>query len=79
MRLHISLDDDLVAELDRRVGRRERSSFIAATVRHALDDQQRWDEIETSLDSIEGAGHEWDDDPAEWVHEQRRGDSRRVG
>jgi hypothetical protein len=23
--------------------------------------------------------HEWDDDPAEWVHQQRRADVRRAG
>ena len=29
MRLHIALDDELVAELDRRAGPRQRSAFIA--------------------------------------------------
>lgn len=32
-----------------------------------------WDEIEASLGSISDTGHEWDDDPAAWVREQRRG------
>jgi len=49
MRVHISLSDELVGELDRRVG------------------------------SIPGEGHEWDEDPAEWVRTQRRGDDRRLG
>jgi hypothetical protein len=79
MRLHISLDDGLVAQLDRRVGRRRRSAFIAATLRRALDDQQRWDEIEASLGALDDEGHAWDVDPAGWVREQRRGDSRRLG
>jgi hypothetical protein len=79
MRLHISLDDELVAELDRRVGRRRRSAFIAHAVRAVLDDELRWELIESALGSIPDTGHEWDEDPAAWVREQRRADPRRVG
>lgn len=79
-RLHITLDDSLVAELDTRVGARRRSRFIAESLRHALDDQRRWDDIEAGLGSIEDHGHEWDDDdPATWVRQQRTSDARRVG
>ncbi len=66
-------------ELDRRVGARRRSGFIARAVEAALDDERRWDLIESSLGSIEAHGHEWDDDSASWVREQRRVDERRVG
>lgn len=79
MRLHISLDDGLVEELDRRAGRRGRSALIGELVRRGLDDVLRWEEIEASLGSIEDTGHEWDDDPAEWVRRQRSTDSRRAG
>lgn len=79
MRLHISLDDDLVADLDARVGSRRRSAFIAEMLRHALDDEGRWDDIEAALGALPDSGHEWDDDPAGWVRAQRRGDVRRVG
>jgi metal-responsive CopG/Arc/MetJ family transcriptional regulator len=79
MRLHISIEDDLVAQLDRRVGRRRRSAFIAETVRHALDDEARWDDIEAGIATLSAQGHEWDADPAAWVHEQRTADARRVG
>jgi Arc/MetJ family transcription regulator len=79
MRVHISLDDELVAELDRRVGRRRRSAFVASVVRAALDDERRWELIESSFGSIPDTGHEWDDDPAAWVRAQRRADTRRVG
>ena len=79
MRLHISLEDDLVAELDKRVGKRRRSSFIAALLRRELDDRRRWDEIKASIGSIPDTGHEWDEDPAAWVRAQRRADPRRVG
>jgi len=77
--MHITLDDRLVAQLDRRVGRRKRSAFIAQTIRRALEDERRWDDILASLGKIEGEGHEWDRDPASWVRAQRRGDVRRVG
>lgn len=79
MRLHISLDDELVRELDSRVSRRERSAFIGETIRRALDEQRRWDEIEASIGSIGSSGHDWDDDTALWVHAQRHGDPRRTG
>ena len=79
MRLHITLQDKLVRELDRRVGARRRSGFIARAVEAALDDERRWELIESSLGSIEAKSHEWDNDPASWVREQRRVDERRVG
>lgn len=79
MRLHITLDDAVVAELDRRVGPRERSAFIARAVRQALRDQQRRDALEEALGAVPDGGHAWDDDPAAWVRQQRRGDARRVG
>lgn len=66
-------------ELDRRVGSRRRSAFIARAVEEALDDERRWELIESSLGSIAGEGHEWDDDPASWVRDQRRADETRVG
>lgn len=79
MRLHIALDDDLVAELDRRAGKRRRSAFIAELIRRGLEDERRWDDIEASLGQIPDEGHEWDQDPAAWVRAQRRSDSRRAG
>ncbi|HEX2362753.1 MAG TPA: hypothetical protein VHI11_11825 [Jiangellaceae bacterium] len=79
MRVHIALDDALVAELDQRVGPRRRSSFIAELIRRGLDDERRWDDIEASLGRLSDTGHEWDEDPAAWVREQRRGDIRRAG
>ncbi len=79
MRLHISLEDELVAELDRRVGSRERSAFIARAVAEALTADRRWEAIESSLGGIADSGHDWDQDPAAWVRRQRQADSRRVG
>lgn len=77
MRLHITLDSDLVERLDRRVGRRRRSVFISETVRQALEDEQRWEDIEAGLGSL--GEHEWDADPAAWVTAQRHADPSRVG
>jgi metal-responsive CopG/Arc/MetJ family transcriptional regulator len=79
MRMHIALDDDLVAELDRRVGPRRRSAFIAELVRRGLDDERRWDDIESALGALVDAEHEWDADPAAWVRRQRQREGRRSG
>jgi metal-responsive CopG/Arc/MetJ family transcriptional regulator len=79
MRVHITLDDALVAQLDTRVGKRRRSAFISETVRRALEDEQRWQAIEDGLGVLAGEQHEWDADPAGWVRAQREGDPTRVG
>jgi metal-responsive CopG/Arc/MetJ family transcriptional regulator len=79
MRVHITLDDELVDRLDRRVGRRRRSAFISATVRMALDDERRWEDIEAGFGALTEREHDWDADPAGWVRAQRSGDLARVG
>jgi hypothetical protein len=79
MRVHITLPDEVVHALDRRVGPRRRSTYIARAVEQALDDDRRWELIESALGTIGDDGHEWDGDAAEWVRSQRRADPRRVG
>jgi hypothetical protein len=79
MRLHITLGDDIVRELDRRVGPRRRSAYIAGAVERALDDDHRWELLESALGSISDLGHDWDEDAGRWVRDQRRTDARRVG
>ncbi len=79
MRIHVYLDDELVQELDRRVGPRQRSPFIEAAVRRALEDEHRWELVWSAVGAIPDEGHPWDEDPAGWVREQRRTDARRVG
>jgi predicted transcriptional regulator len=79
MRMHISLDDELVRELDRRVGRGHRSAFIAATIAQALEDERRWELITSAVGAIPDEGHEWDADPAAWVRSERRITAARVG
>lgn len=71
MRLHITLDDELLRDLDRVVGARERSSFIARAIRRAIDELDRADALETALGSIPDTEHDWDADPAAWVRAQR--------
>lgn len=71
MRVHISISDELLASLDERVGARDRSAFIEKAVRRALDELSRHDALEAALGSIDDSGHEWDDDPAQWVRAQR--------
>lgn len=79
MRLHIVLEDDVVAELDSRVGPRRRSGFVAAAVRAALQDERRWAELQASVGALDDHTHEWDQDAAAWVRAQRSGDERRSG
>jgi Arc/MetJ family transcription regulator len=79
MRLHISIDDKLVDELDGRVGTRKRSPYIAAALRRALDDERRWEAIADAVGAADDAEHGWDSDPARWVRAQRRADAERVG
>jgi len=79
MRLHISLDDDIVRDLDQRIDRRQRSAFIASAVRRALDDERRWDSIEGALSGLADVGHDWDAEPGGWLRDQRSADARRVG
>jgi hypothetical protein len=79
MRVHITLDDELVRELDRRVGPRRRSAYIASAVERAVEDDQRWELIESALGSIDDSGHDWDAAPAAWVRSQRLDDPSRVG
>ena len=76
MRMHITLDDELVADLDARVKARSRSRFIAEAVRRALDDVRRRELIEAAIGSFSDSGHDWDEDPAAYIHAARRTDTR---
>jgi predicted transcriptional regulator len=79
MRLHIMVDDDLVQRIDEQAGERGRSGWIVRVITDALDLEERKAAILAGIGSIPDTGHEWDDDPAAWVHAQRRLDPRRVG
>jgi hypothetical protein len=79
MRVHISLEEDLVRQVDDLVGPRGRSPFVADAVRRAVDEELRWRAIKRAAGGIADHGHDWDDDPAAWVRAQRRADPRGVG
>lgn len=79
MRLHIHIDDALIARVDSIAGRRGRSEFVRKALHAAVRHQDRWELIEKAAGSIQDGGHEWDEDPAEWVRRGRREDPRRVG
>lgn len=79
MRLHIELDDDLVAQLDKVAGHRGRSAFVRRAIVAAMRHQQSWAAIESAAGAIEDSGHDWDADPAAWVRAQRHSDRRRTG
>jgi predicted DNA-binding protein len=77
--MHIELDDDLVERVDAVAGPRGRSRFVREAIERALEWKNRWDLFESAVGSIPDHGHEWDDDPAEWVRRQRFSDPRQVG
>ena len=77
--MHIELDDELVERIDSVTGPRGRSKFVREAIERALEWTNRWDLIESAIGSIPDHGPEWDDDPAEWVRQQRRADPKRVG
>ncbi|MGH8885692.1 MAG: hypothetical protein ACRDYX_11060 [Egibacteraceae bacterium] len=79
MRMHIEVDDELMAKVDKLTGPRGRSQFVRTAIEHAVEREVRWGLIEAAAGAIADQGHDWDDDPAEWVRRQRRGDARRGG
>ena len=79
MRLHIHIDDALIARVDEIAGPRARSEFVRNAVQAAVESRRRWDLIEQAAGAVSERQHEWDADPAEWVRQQRRGDPDRVG
>ncbi len=79
MRMHSELDDDLVAQVDRIAGPRGRSGFVRTAVERAVRQEMSWAATEPAAGAIDDEGHDWDDDPAAWVREQRRAGARRAG
>ena len=79
MRIHVHLEDDLLAELDREVGQRGRSAYIEDIIRADLDRRRRWRLIWEALEGppIDDEGHVWDPDPAAYFHEERRRETAR--
>lgn len=51
----------------------------AVSVHRRLEAERRWDSLFGAAGSVEGGGHDWDDDPSAWVTSQRRSDGGQVG
>ena len=79
MRMHLEMDDALVAEIDELAGSRGRSAFVRDAVRQAVTRRRRAYRIRRSAGVVRDGGHEWDADPADWVQRQRAGDPKRAG
>jgi metal-responsive CopG/Arc/MetJ family transcriptional regulator len=79
MRMHIELDDQLVAQIDELSGPRGRSAFVRSAIERAIRQEFRWSDIEAAAGALANQDHDWDADPAAWVREQRRADARRAG
>ena len=77
--MHIELDDELVAQIDKLSGPRGRSAFVRSAIERAIRQELRWTDIEAAAGALANQDHEWDVDPATWVREQRRADARRAG
>lgn len=57
---------------------RNRMAAMAMAAKESAENP-RSGSIEIRHTGIDDTGHEWDDDPAEWVRRQRRTDDRRSG
>jgi predicted transcriptional regulator len=79
MRMHIELADELIAKVDKLSGPRGRSAFVRQAIERAVEQEQRWTDLESAAASIDDSGHAWDADPGRWVRDQRRADQRRAG
>lgn len=77
--MHIELDDELVAQIDELSGPRGRSAFVRSAIERAIRQEFRWSDIEAAAGAITNQDHDWDDNPAAWVQEQRHADARRAG
>ena len=79
MRMHIELDAEIVAQVDAISGPRRRSTFVREAVVAAVDRHRRTSRLRGAAGLLRESRHDWDDDPAGWVSQQRSGDPRRVG
>jgi hypothetical protein len=79
MRVNVNLSDSQLKRLDALAGPRGRSGFIRAAVDMAIDREERRRLLQSAFGSISDTGHDWDEDPAAWVRQQRFEDPNRVG
>lgn len=73
-RAHVVLSDDLLREVDARVGQRQRSEFIQEAIEEKLARLSRVEAFERvvgSLKNVETPGWETPEAAAQWVHDLR--------
>ena len=73
-RAHVVLPNDLLREIDERVGQRRRSEFIQDAIEEKLNRLRRVEAFERVVGSIgDGDIPEWDtpEATAQWVHDLR--------
>ena len=81
MRAHVVLPDDLVDEIDRLVGKRRRSAFIAEAARDRVRREGLLRALKETAGVLKAEDHpEWADSRkvAAWVRKQRRQSDRRL-
>ena len=81
MRTHVVMPKDLVASIDRLVGRRHRSRFLAEAAAEKLARIQLREVAEQAAGSLAGVdipGWETSESAAEWVRASRRADDARL-
>ena len=75
MRAHIVVPDELIAEIDARVGQRKRSRFIAEAIEAQLRNikaLEAFDAVAGSLVDVDIPGWETPESASEWVRAMRR-------
>jgi hypothetical protein len=75
MRVHVVMPDELVAEIDARVGKRGRSRFASEAIAEKLRRErmlQAFDEAAGSLADVDIPGWETPESTVEWVRAMRR-------
>ena len=73
-RAHVVLPNDLVCEIDHRVGQRRRSEFIQEAIEEKLKRLGRveaFDRVVGSLKDVDIPGWETPESSAQWVHDLR--------
>ncbi|MBI2908443.1 MAG: hypothetical protein HYX92_12420 [Chloroflexi bacterium] len=81
MRTHVILSDELVAEIDRLVGKRKRSRFAEEAIKDKLRRAALTVALKESAGILAGQGpEEWDtpEGTARWVRQLRAEDNKRL-
>lgn len=81
MRTHVVLPDDLVAGIDKLVGKRKRSRFVEEAVRYKLERERLGKALKEGAGILRAEDHpEWStsEKVSEWVRKSREADEERT-